>query len=244
MATSMKYEDRLEGASNYLQWKVIITDVLKENKLWFYVSTVVLVPVHNPISLDLHEVKEASAQRIFLDGVKDHLIPHLVEKKTTKEMWDALIKLYQSENQNQKMALRDKVHATKMERGEGVTSYLTRLTQVRDELVTVGDIIPEEELVRISLNGFGKKWDVFVKCVLGREKMPTWERLWDDFTQEEIREGSQHGEKKNKSKDEDNLALEEKGKGKSKKSLAEGTSSRQSNKKKFDTNKVKFFAFH
>jgi hypothetical protein len=182
MATSVRYEDRLEGASNYLQWKVRITAVLNENKLWSYVSTVVPVPVHNPIALDLHEVKEARAQRILLDGVKDHLIPHLVEKKTDKEMWDALIKLYQSDNQNQKMALRDKLHAIKMARGEGVTSYLTRLTQVRDELAAVGDIIPEEELVCIALNGFGKHWDVFVKCVVGREKMPTWERLWDDFT--------------------------------------------------------------
>jgi hypothetical protein len=31
---------------------------------------------------------------------------------------------------------------------------------------------------------------------VGREKIPTWERLWDDFTQEKIRDGSQHGEKK------------------------------------------------
>jgi hypothetical protein len=61
------------------------------------------------------------------------------------------------------MALRDKLHATKMARGEGVTSYVTKLTHVRDELAAVGDIILEEELVRIALNDFGKQWDVFVK---------------------------------------------------------------------------------
>jgi hypothetical protein len=138
----MRYEDRLEGALNYLQRKVKITVVLKENKLWSYVSTVVPVPVHNPIALDLHEVKEARTQRILLDGVKDHLIPHLDEKKTAKEMWDAMTKLYQSDNQKRKMALRDKLHATKIARGEGVTSYLTRLTQFRDELAAVGDCYP------------------------------------------------------------------------------------------------------
>jgi hypothetical protein len=218
--------------------------VLKENKLWSYVRIVVHVPVHNPISLDLHEVKEAKAQRIILDGVKDHLIPHLAKKKTTKEMWDALTKLYQSDNQNRKMALRDKLHATKMARGEGVTSYLTKLTQVTDELAAVRDIILEEKMVCISLNRFGKQWDVFVKCVVGRVKMPTWERLWDDFTQEQIQEGSKCGEKKKKSEDEDNLALAPKGKGKRKKSSVEGTSSRQGSKKKFDTNKFKCFACH
>jgi hypothetical protein len=48
--------------------------------------------------------------------------------------------------------------------------------------------------------------------VVAREKMPTSERLWDDFTQE-IREGSQCGEKKKKYEDEDNLSLAAKGKG-------------------------------
>jgi hypothetical protein len=56
-----------------------MTTVLKENKLWTHASTTV-TPPRDPISLDLHEVKEARAQRIILDGVKDHLIPHLAEK--------------------------------------------------------------------------------------------------------------------------------------------------------------------
>jgi hypothetical protein len=85
---------------------------------------------------------------------------------------------------------------------------------------------------------------MYLSSVVGRENMPTWERLWDDFTQEEIREGSQRGEQKNKFEDEDNLALAAKGKGKSKKSSAKGTSSRQGSKEKFDTNKVKCFACH
>jgi hypothetical protein len=74
--------------------------------------------------------------------------------------------------------------------------------------------------------------------------MPTWDRLWDDFTQEEIWEGSQRGEKKKKSEDEEKLALASKSKGKSKKNLDEGTSSKHGSKKKFDTNKVKCFACH
>jgi hypothetical protein len=44
----------------------------------------VVAPTTDPIALDLHEVKEAKEQRIILDGVKDPLIPHLAEKKTTK----------------------------------------------------------------------------------------------------------------------------------------------------------------
>jgi hypothetical protein len=53
---------------------------------------------------------------------------------------------------------------------------------VKDKLAVVGEIIPDSELVCIALKGFTKEWDVFVKCVVGREKLPNWSRLWDDFT--------------------------------------------------------------
>lgn len=49
-----------------------------------YASTEVTPPTNDPISLYLHEVKEAKAQRIILDGVRHHLIPHLSGKDTAK----------------------------------------------------------------------------------------------------------------------------------------------------------------
>jgi hypothetical protein len=45
MTFSLGYEDRLEGISNYLQWKVRIAAILRENKLWAFVSTTVTVPL-------------------------------------------------------------------------------------------------------------------------------------------------------------------------------------------------------
>jgi hypothetical protein len=129
MTSRIEFEDRLEGISNYLQWKVRITSVPKENKLQSFGNTVVPVSAPNPIALDVHEVKETKAQRIILDGVRAHLIPHLDEKKTTKDMWDALKGLYEAKNENRKMALQDKLHSTRMAKGESVASYLTRVAQ-------------------------------------------------------------------------------------------------------------------
>jgi len=57
MATNVRYEDRLKGASNYLQWKVRIIDVFKEKKLWDFINTRFLVLFHDSIALYLHEVK-------------------------------------------------------------------------------------------------------------------------------------------------------------------------------------------
>ena len=109
-------------------------------------------------------------------------------------MWDALKNLFEVKNENWKMALKDKLHDTKMGKEESVSSYLTWVAQVKDELAVVGEVITNFELVRISLNGFTKEWEVFVKCVVGGEHLPDWSRLWDDFAQEEIRERSQSSE--------------------------------------------------
>jgi hypothetical protein len=88
------------------------------------------------------------------------------------------------------MVLQVKLRGTKMGKTDIVTSYLSRFTQIRDELGGVGDIIDPFELVRIALNGFTKLWESFVHGIVAREHMPSWERLWDDFMQEETRLGS------------------------------------------------------
>ena len=76
---------------------------------------------------------------IIMDGVKDHIVvPHLSSKKTTAEMWTALESLYQSKNKNRKMVLQERMRSTRLAKGEGVVPYLTKFTQIKDELGAVG----------------------------------------------------------------------------------------------------------
>ena len=60
---------------------------------------------------------------------------------------------------------------------------------MRDELVTVGEVVPNAELVRTALNGVSKPWAMFVEALVAREKLPTWDRICDDFVQEETQRG-------------------------------------------------------
>jgi hypothetical protein len=70
---------------------------LEENDLKDYVEMVISDP-NNPQELAAHKKREVKAKQDLLDFVKDHLIPHISEKKTTKDMYDALVSLYQSGN--------------------------------------------------------------------------------------------------------------------------------------------------
>ena len=93
-------------------------------------------------------------------------------------MWESLVSLHQNSNENKKMVLRQKLRNTKI---ESVASFLTRVSQVKDELVAVGEVVPEEQLVWIALDGFTEKWDGFIHGLVAREQFPGWTRMWDDF---------------------------------------------------------------
>jgi Ulp1 family protease len=56
--------------------------------------------------LAAHKKREVKSKRVLLDSMKDHLILDIFEKKTAKDMYDALVGLYQSGNASQKSILR------------------------------------------------------------------------------------------------------------------------------------------
>ena len=74
----------------------------------------------DPKELEVYEELDLKAKLIILDGVKDHLIPHLTGKNIAWEMWKALEDLFQNKNENQLLVLREKLKNTKMLDGEGV----------------------------------------------------------------------------------------------------------------------------
>ena len=71
-------------------------------------------------------------------------------------MWKTLTELFKNNNDVRKLALREKLTNIYMEKGETIPHYLSRFTQVRDELGGVGENVPSFELVSLSLLGLPK----------------------------------------------------------------------------------------
>jgi hypothetical protein len=75
---------------------------------------------------------------------------------------------------NMKMILRNKLRSVQMFRSDNITSYFMRITQVCDQLATIGEKVEGVELINVALNGFPKYWEPFVKGVFARENIPDW----------------------------------------------------------------------
>ena len=78
MVSSLKVEDRLDGASNFRSWKTRILFVLEENVIHEYVKKDILEPEDHG-EKDKHKKNEPKTKRVLVDSVKDHLIPHIYE---------------------------------------------------------------------------------------------------------------------------------------------------------------------
>jgi len=212
----LRLEYALEGSSNYIAWKDRMEAVLDDNGLKEFIDTDIPKPT-DATQADAWQKKIAKCRRILLEGVKDHIVSSLHGKATPYLMWKSLTELFQSKSDQRKLALKDKLRNIKCEKGDSIPKYLTKFTQCRDELGSVGVTVDDEDLVSLALLGLPKSWHSYQDSVNGREKLPGWERLWSDLVQEEIRRSTRDGSS-SKGADEENCALAAKAKkGKSKK---------------------------
>jgi hypothetical protein len=89
MITSMRVEDKMDGADNSRLWKYRVLLILEENELLDHVKQFLLEPEKEDAKAKFKK-NEIKAKRILTDSIKDHLIPNVSELSTPKEMFDAL----------------------------------------------------------------------------------------------------------------------------------------------------------
>ena len=140
---------------------------------------------------------DINAMSIIVDFKKYHLIPYISHLDTSKKMYDSLTNLFLVINIGQVMSLKNELCDMKMnDDDDNITSYFVRISQLRDQLQSIEEIISEKELVNIVLNGIPKMWDAFSASMNTRKEYPTFEELWTCYAQEESRISSKRNPKR------------------------------------------------
>ena len=84
----MKVEDHLDGATNFISWKSRVL-ILGENDLLKLVNE--KVPEEDVEEDKSHWMKsDARARRILVNSLRDHLVPQILQTKTTMKMFKTL----------------------------------------------------------------------------------------------------------------------------------------------------------
>jgi hypothetical protein len=190
MTYSMKSENKLDGASNFRAWKTKIDLILAKNKVLD-----IMKPEfeegkekepHNIAVMEKFKDGDINAMSIIVESIKDHLIPYISHPDSLNKMYDVLTNLFSVRNIGQ-MSLKNELRDMKMKDDDSITSYFVRISQLRDQLQAIEEIISEKEFVNIVLNGLPKTWDAFAASMNTRKEYPTFEELWTCCAQEESR---------------------------------------------------------
>ena len=114
-------------------------------------------------------------KRIIVDSIKE--IPHVSIFKTPKEVYDALTKMFEGKNINQKMNLRNQLKNVKIPNSNTVQSYFTRVPQIKAKLEAVEENVEEGQIVMTNQKGLAKSWDLFNQWICGRRKLISFSML-------------------------------------------------------------------
>jgi hypothetical protein len=131
------------------------------------------------------------AKIIIADSIKYHLIPQVESNNTPKEMFDSLNRLYKGRNINQKINLRTQLKNTKMQKGEIVHEYFSRISQFKEQIEEIGDTLDEDELIMTDLYGLTRPWDAFIQTICARKEKLQFDSVWEECAQEEARVANQ-----------------------------------------------------
>jgi hypothetical protein len=176
-------EDRLDGSSNFSSYKSRLQVTLKEYDLLKVIQNTLPETTIDEEN-EIRREEDVKARKILIYSVRDHLLPCIVNLKTTYEMYEALKYMFESDNTLRALTLKGQLQSAKMTKGDTVAILFMKISKIKEQLGAIGEIMSDRELVLSTLNNITKHWEPFLQSISGREKLTNFDHIWTNFTQE------------------------------------------------------------
>jgi hypothetical protein len=161
-------EDRLDGASNFSSWKSRLQVTLEEDDL-LDVVTKTLPDTATNVEKKIRKEEDVKARKLIIYSVRDHLLPRIANLKTAYDMYEALKEMFESDNTLRALTLKRQLQSTKTTKGDTFAIFFMKISKIKEQLETIGEIISDRELVLTTLNNLPKQWDPFLQSIIERE---------------------------------------------------------------------------
>ena len=143
--------DKLD-TDNYAVWSVKMKAYLVIKDLW------------NTIS-GKGDVKPGADEKALAQlalHVKDFHLATLSKAESAKDAWETLEAVYQAKSTARRLQLKRELNNLRKEPSEALTKYVSRATDLRDQLIAAGHTIEDSEVVMSVLAGLPKEFDTVV----------------------------------------------------------------------------------
>ena len=159
-----------------MNWKFKLPTILEGYNLWSIVRWDEPKPTVATSILDW-EKREMKEKVLLCMSVKDNMIPHIRDCKTSNETRDMLKGLYETKNTNRILFLKTKLLSIKMEANENIRNFISRVKDLSDKLGDIGEKVSSTDLVTITLNGLVQDCQFFISSLLVTQKPHTFDEL-------------------------------------------------------------------
>jgi hypothetical protein len=122
-------EDRLDGSSNFISWKSRLQITLEEDDLLSLIEKTLLETTTDEEKADW-KADDVKARKIIIYSIRDHLLPRIATLKTTYEMYDALKKMFESNNTNITLRLKHQLQNIKMMKADTIATFFMRISEI------------------------------------------------------------------------------------------------------------------
>ncbi|KAI5318138.1 hypothetical protein L3X38_037846 [Prunus dulcis] len=177
MAGSGSSEARIPmfSGENYEFWRIKMVTIFKSYGLWGLVEKGVLIPdsqtkkeSEDGSEEEIDEktaailMKDAKALGIIQNAVSDQIFPRIANADSAKMAWNLLYSEYHGGEHVRSVKLqnlRREFEYTRMRDSETLSEYLTRLTELINQMKTFGEVLSKERQVQKVLISLSKKYD-------------------------------------------------------------------------------------
>jgi len=95
-------------------------------------------------------------------ALADEVLSSVAEKKTTKEIWNTLTKVYKSKSLHNKIFLKRRLYTLRMAKTTTVTDHINTIRTLFSQLTTLGQQIEENERVELLLQNLPHSYDQLI----------------------------------------------------------------------------------
>jgi hypothetical protein len=148
-------EDRLDGSSNFSYWKSRLQVTLEQDDLLSVIHKT-LPETTTDEEKEIRREEDVKARKIIIYSVRNHLLPRIANLKTSYEMYEALKDMFESDNTVRALTLKEQLQSTKMTKGDTVATFFMKISEIKDHLGAIGEIMSDRELVLSTLNNLPK----------------------------------------------------------------------------------------
>eukprot|EP00253_Pinus_taeda_P023931 PITA_23931 len=189
LSTSFPAKDKLREKADDHGWKMSINLTLEDQGVLDHVRGNIIEPPSNapPATRNKWKNGEVKEKKIIWDSIERHLVAYISELDTSKEIYNRLVSLFKVNDANQVFFLRNKLREIKKGKNESMQAYFLRITEIKNDLLSIGETIIDKEMALTTLGGLPSEWYMFRTTLLNNNVIPGFEELMAICIQEETR---------------------------------------------------------